>query len=57
MVEARKKLSDARKAHTIGRDSAQTAAQKVISAAHMKTYAQSFRNTMSLHREIEYISG
>lgn len=57
LVAARIRLADARLAQSTGRDSAQTAAQRVVNGAHQKTYHLSTRNTTSLMHEIEYISG
>ncbi len=57
LVAARIRLADARLAQSTGRDSAQTAAQRIVNGAHQKTYHLSTRNTTSLMHEIEYISG
>ena len=57
LVVARNRLSNARLAQSIGRETAQTTAQKLINAAHMGTYKISYRYGVDITRQTEYISG
>jgi|WetSurMetagenome_2_1015567.scaffolds.fasta_scaffold04877_6 hypothetical protein len=57
LVAARNALADARASQSIGRDTAQTAAQSIINAAHIGTYRLSRTETTSRTHETEYISG
>jgi len=57
LVAARMRLADARLAESMGRDSGQTLAQRLVNAAHKATYRSSERGTTVLDRETEYISG
>jgi len=57
LVVARNRLSNARLAQSIGRETAQTTAQKLINAAHKDTYKASYRYGVDITRQTEYISG
>lgn len=57
LVAARNAVATARAAQSMGRDTAQTAAQSIINAAHVGTYHLSTVGNTSLTHETEYISG
>ena len=57
LVTARNAVADARSKQSTSRDTAQTAAQKLINSAHRATYRYSERETVSLDHSTEYISG
>ena len=57
LVAAKERVSDARKAQVVGRESAHTTAQRMVDDAHKSTYKNSTKDITALHRDTEFISG